>query len=610
MYKIFPKPKKMTTRAGQFHLERRTAYFETPDERVLRELQSFSPFSCGKEEDSSLRFYTIPELGPQAYEIEVNEKAILIYASKAVGFFYAVKTLSQMISPLMECVNIFDEPDIAVRGYMMDISRNKVPTLETIKSVVDLLATLKMNHFELYVEGFSFEYQSFKQYLQAESYITVEEYQALEHYANDRFIDLVPNQNGFGHMGEWLKQEELKDLAEAPEGIFLWGAHRPPSTLNPLDPRSIELVKQMYHDMLPYSNSPYFNMNFDEPFELGRGHSKTEVEQKGLANVYIDYTLKAYDEIKRYNKTPLIWGDVLIHHDEALSRLPKDMIFIDWGYDTTSPYQQHLKKLHDAKIPFMAAPGTSSWCSFLGRTKDALDTITNACIYVKEYQGEGVLLTDWGDFGHLQFLPISLVPLAYCGLMSYRVTTGVYRDLKHFVNRYIFQDKTGIIADCILNLGTYHQLENNFVDNGTHAFHILLWAVYAMRESDPISFFKAKTQDKILSKAKYHIITQFFKTKREELALADVDLLVKDELNHSISFVETLLKINQSMNEEYTKTERIAFLNQAIAMEQPLIKGLTTLWMARNKRSGLDNSIQYIKTLIQFTKILQGGIYE
>jgi len=610
MYKIFPKPQKMMTRAGQFRLERRTAYFETFDERVFHELHSFTPFYLGDEKDSSIRFYTKLELGPQAYEIEVQEQAILVYASKAVGFFYAVITLKQIIMPLMECVSIADEPDLAIRGYMMDISRNKVPTVATIKQVIDLMSLLKMNHFELYVEGFSYEYKSFSQYLEKDSYISVAEYQEIEAYAMDRFIDLVPNQNGFGHMAEWLKQDEFKELAESPEGIFLWGSHRAPSTLNPLDPRSFKLIQKMYQDMLPYSKSAYFNMNFDEPFELGRGRSRSEVEAKGLANVYIDYTLKAYDEIKKSGKTPLIWGDVLIRHDDALARLPKDMIFVDWGYDAPYRFDQHLKKLKDANIPFMAAPGTASWCSFLGRTWDALETISNACLYIKQYQGEGILLTDWGDFGHLQFLPISLIPLAYAGLMSYRTAPGNYRDLKQFANRYIFHDVKNIIADCLLDLGTYHQLENNYVDNGTHAFHILLWATYAMREDDPVTFFLTKTKDKILSIEKYTILTDFFALKQKELSFASVDELVKKEIEHSILFVETLLKINQSMNTEYDIGTRRAFLNDVISMEKPLISEFKTLWMARNKKSGLDKSVQYIKTLIQFTTILQGGIYE
>lgn len=610
MYKIYPKPKHIIIQPGVFNQKIQKVYLPFQDYRIINELKTITPFTIGLENESSLRFFYKESLGFEAYEIAVNEQNITVYASKKTGFFYALKTLKQMLKETMECVKIIDEPDLAIRGYMIDISRNKVPTVATIKEIIDIMSDLKMNHLELYVEGFSFEYKSFVKYLEEESYISVLEFKDIEKYANERFIDLVPNQNGFGHMAEWLKQDEFKDLAEAPEGIFLWGTHRSPTTLNPLDPRSLELIKTMYKDMLPHANSKYFNMNFDEPFELGKDKSAQIVKEKGLANVYIDYTLKAYEEIKKYDKTPLIWGDVLIRHPEALNRLPKDMIFIDWGYDAPYPFDTHLRQLSEAKIPFMAAPGTASWCSFLGRTNEALATINNACIYLKQYGGLGVLLTDWGDFGHLQFLPISLSPLVYTGLLSYRVNPGVYRDLKHYINRYIFKDKTALIGDLLLDLGQYHQYENGFVDNGTQAFHILLWAVYAIKEKDPLTYFKAKTLDKILSIEKYEVLTNFFKEKSRILALADVSELVKKELNYSIKFVETLLKINQSLNLQRSKEDRIKLLDEVIAREEELINEFKPLWLARNKKSGLNKSIGYIKTLIKFTRILQGGIYE
>ena len=156
----------------------------------------------------------------------------------------------------------------------------------------------------------------------------------------------------------------------------------------------------MYKDMLPYSNSKYFNMNFDEPFELGKGKSKEAVEKEGLGNVYIDFVLKAYEEVKKYNKTPMIWGDVLINHPELLHRLPEEMLFIDWGYDANYPFNRHLKQLSDLNIKFLAAPATTSWCSFLGRTNDWWENIQNACVYTHVHGGEGVIVTDWGDFGH------------------------------------------------------------------------------------------------------------------------------------------------------------------------------------------------------------------
>ena len=63
------------------------------------------------------------------------------------------------------------------------------------------MCEVKMNHLELY-EGFSFGYPSFKNYLKENNYISAEEYQEIEDYALKHMIDLVPNQNGFGHMAK------------------------------------------------------------------------------------------------------------------------------------------------------------------------------------------------------------------------------------------------------------------------------------------------------------------------------------------------------------------------------------------------------------------------
>ena len=92
------------------------------------------------------------------------------------------------------------------------------------------------------------------------------------------FIDLVPNENGFGHMQDWLLLEKFKHLSEVDDLFEMWGSKRTSATLDVTNPESIEFVKSLYDDFLPHSKSKYFNMNFDEPFELGHGKSKDLVE--------------------------------------------------------------------------------------------------------------------------------------------------------------------------------------------------------------------------------------------------------------------------------------------------------------------------------------------
>lgn len=612
MYKIFPNVKQQVLKDGFFSIgEKLVVFFEGRLVNVFNYLNEFLEIEeQGSKENATLKFLKDEKLGEEAYRVRVEEDGITVFYNKENGAYYGSVTLKQILRQAKDkvrCLEIFDEPDLKIRGFMMDISRDKVPTVETVKQVIDLISEVKMNHFELYVEGFSYGYPSFTQFLKENNYISVEEYQEIERYANSRMVDLVPNQNGFGHMTKWLETEEYKDLAEVPEGIFLWGRQRKASTLNPLDPRSLELVKAMYKDMLPYSNSKYFNMNFDEPFELGKGKSKEAVEKEGLGNVYIDFVLKAYEEVKKYNKTPMIWGDVLINHPELLHRLPEEMLFIDWGYDANYPFNRHLKQLSDLNIKFLAAPATTSWCSFLGRTNDWWENIQNACVYTHVHGGEGVIVTDWGDFGHLQFLPISYAPLVFTGLMSWRVREGTFfTHLPEYLNKVIFKDTKNLMANTIIEFGNYYRYYNDYRSNGTVAFYIFMWATHATTEDDPVNYFLERNKASILSKEQYELLNNFLEARETELDLTNMQVsdaeLIKAELKQSSSLVKLINKLSYSFNESLSKQEKISLLEEIINFKEKLISEQKRLWLARNKYSDLDTSIGYLERFILFAE--------
>lgn len=611
MYRVYPHPKETNFRDDFFYKSKQSRIFFTEDlVNVFSVLEEFLKYDKSEDKNADILYNRVEGLGEEAYKILITEHKIYIEYTHQAGAYYATQTLKQIYQQTndkIRALEIFDEPDLPTRGFMMDISRDKIPTMKTIYEIIDMMGLLKMNHFELYVEGFSYGYPSFSRYWEDETPITVEEYQEIERYCQSKHIDLVPNQNGFGHMAPWLALEEFSDLAECPEGIHLWGTHRVPSTLDPLNPKSLELIKQMYADMLPYSKSQYFNMNFDEPFELGKGKSKEYCKEHGLGNCYVDFVLKAYEEIKKYNKTPLIWGDVLLKHPEVLDRLPKDMIFIDWGYDGNYPFSKNLKIISQQNIKFMAAPGTTSWCSLAGRTMDMLMNIYNACLYTKKYNGQGVLLTDWGDFGHLQYWPISLIPLSFFGNLSWRVDEGTYFNLKHFVNKHVFKDSNNIMADLMLDFGSYNKFENGYMSNGTQTFYSLIWSNFALKEEDPLQYFEERIKHSKFSILQFELLQKHFDDILTRLELVDMNRndnnLIKEEIKQSVLLLRTIQKINLSFNEEINIDKRINYLKEAIDSKELLIKKHHELWLQRNKTGGLLRSSQVIEKLIYFANI-------
>lgn len=615
MIQLFPKVSKMKLNEGSFTVNATlSCFFKSKKVNVFKGFSNKPVLICENIENADIIYEKKDNLASQSYELVVADKVYINYGDDT-GAFYGTVTLNQLLrEEKIPCLEIFDKPDLEIRGFMYDISRNKVATLDTLKSIVDKMAQLKMNHFELYVEGFSFEYKSFSEYLQKDGFITVEEYLELQDYCIERFVDFVPNQNGFGHMAPWLAHDEFKDLRISPEGMHLWGRFRPASTLNPLNEGSIELVKKMYKDMLPLCKSKYFNMNFDEPFELGRGLTEEKAKEVGVGNLYIDYALKAYDEIKSYGRTPIIWGDVLLKHPDLLYRLPKDMLFVDWGYDANYPFEAHTKMLKEKGVKFLCAPATTGWCTWSGRMFDWLESITNSVLATKRNGGLGILLTEWGDFGHLQSLPINYAPLVFAGLFSWNAQEGTILTLRDYLNQYVFEDKNNIAADWFIDFSNYYRYENEYSINNTMTFKVFMWGSWAVSDNvgksdeEILEYYKRRVYKNYIPTVKFRVMQKYFDFKLEELEFADIktkdSLLIKEECKLAIETMRVVQKLAVSFNEDIDVKEKISYLNEIISGRDAFIAKEKELWLARSKSGGLKESIELIENFYKFAEIV------
>ena len=269
----------------------------------------------------------------------------------------------------------------AVRSYMLDISRDKVPTMGTLKQLVDILARFDYNQFQLYTEH-TFAYSAHKDVWAHASPMTPDEIRELDLYCVMRGIELVPNQNCFGHMERWLTKPAYNHLAELPQGgaPLPWGGFKKdPTTLCPTDPASLEFVAGLLDELLPNFESRLVNIGCDETFDLlGNGRSAAAVKEKGEGRVYLDFLLKVADLARARGKRPMFWGDVILKHPELVGELPKDMIALDWGYEGNHPFMEEAAKFQAAGLDFYVCPGTSSWNSLAGRVENMRENMMAA----------------------------------------------------------------------------------------------------------------------------------------------------------------------------------------------------------------------------------------
>ena len=628
MYRIFPEPKSCCYRegsltAGSFSLSFVSSAIE----------KSLSLAGCSLQElvknvptalDGSPIPLTVEETSchPEGFSLFINSSGVQIRCQTGAGCFYAIGVLGQLCSQgngVLPFLELSDEPALSVRGIMLDIGRDKIPSMDTLFGLMDLFASMRINHLQLYMEGFSFDYAQYHYLFTNETPLTPEEFQSLSRYAKARFIDLVPNQNVLGHMEKWLEKPQFRSLAECEEGyIFENLFWRPPMTLDAMDPKSFQFAVTLLDTLLEQSDSTYINVNMDEPFELGMGKNKAYAQANGRLSIYFAYMEKLHEYCTAKGKKMMMWGDEVLQHPEYVSRFPKDVILLDWIYEGDAHFESHAKLMQATGLSFCLCPGSSSWGTLTGRSENMAKNIRDAADCAIRYGGQGIVSTDWGDLGHWQYISVSYPAFAHAAFYSW---SGVDADtslIPWFLNRFLYESADGTAYQAAWDLGNYYHLEHAPLYNTTLAFAVMS-SKYTF---DSLEEFDAKIQRLLTLSANiaktnqipykepviaidYPAMDAYLNRVETEIRNAsmlsrEADL-IRSEMINGLRMVRHGIRLYHTMKE--LRNDLPAFrkeMEYLFADLNEIMKIHYKLWSARNRQGGFQRSTAHMNHLLSF----------
>ncbi|MCU4176050.1 beta-N-acetylhexosaminidase [Carboxylicivirga sp. N1Y90] len=541
-----------------------------------------------------------PNKNTQSYTIDINQCNISISAGSSVGLKYGLISLSQVLQYAKEndgipCLYIADRPDFERRSIMLDISRDKVPTMQTLYMLVDKFTSWKINELQLYTEH-TFAYENHETVWKNASPMTAEQIQKLDSYCKANFIDLVPNQNSFGHMKRWLIHEEYEHLAELTKpGKTIWGM-RSRNSLSPVEPGSLDLMKDLYAQLIPNFSSQYFNIGCDETVELGVGKSKALCAEIGKGRVYLDFVLELKEEVDKYDKTVQFWGDIILHYPKLIPEIPKDMISLVWGYNPNHPFDKECAKFKEAGLEYYVCPGTSTWNSILGRNEHAFANLRNAAINGNEYDAMGYMITNWGDQGHWQPLSTSYPTFLYGAGLAWQTDANIDINIADNLSKFVLNDNSETAGQALVNLGNAY-LQTGVETDNSNVFHQLLIRRKQPLKSDrwlnPVS---KRDIDKTID----YINTNMAIIESVPMNCIDADI-IKAELAQACAL--SLHACQLALVKLQTSNTDLANISQEdrnilIKELEEIIKGHEQTWMLRNRIGGLsDSSIKLNRVL-------------
>lgn len=282
-----------------------------------------------------------------------------------------------------------------VRGMHIDL-RTQVMTVRALESVIDKAADAGMNTLIMEWEAtFPFDRHAV---LRNRYAYTEREVRDLIAYARRRNIDIIPLQNCFGHCEYILRHERYAVLREDKREV----SQVCPSRIGEAE----AVFREIFAEIAAMHPSPYIHIGGDETRLLG--HCKLcrqKVEEQGASALFVDYIKAMCRIVADLGKTPIIWGDMILQHPEAIDELPSNLIVADWNYGWEPKFFGDIDRLYRADITVWGASSLRSAPDnlYLTQWSKHLDNLAFYLPYARTNGFDGIIETSWSTSGQYGF---------------------------------------------------------------------------------------------------------------------------------------------------------------------------------------------------------------
>lgn len=285
-------------------------------------------------------------------------------------------------------------------GAMLDCSRNAVMKVEEVKRFASTLKTFGYNTLLLYTEDtYEVDGEPYFGYLRGK--YTKAEMKEIVSYCDGIGMEVIPCIQTLAHLNQiflWADYANINDTAD----ILLAN-----------EPRTYELIENMFKTLRECYSSEYIHVGMDEAFRLGLGKYLDKYGYTDRFDILNEHLKKVVALAEKYSFKPIMWSDMFFNlanaegssketvPEEVISRIPQQVGLVYWDYYHTE--KATYDKMFDAHEKFgkdiWFAGGAWTWMGFASGNKHTLETMIPAMKSAKEHGIDNVFITMWGDNG-------------------------------------------------------------------------------------------------------------------------------------------------------------------------------------------------------------------
>ena len=321
-------------------------------------------------------------------------------------------------------------------GIMLDLSRNAVMNIGSLKNFIKITSDMGYNCVFLYTEDtYEVEGEPYFGYLRGR--YSVEEMREIDEYASGIGVEVIPCIQTLAHLNAIDKWEQYP--MDTPEILMVD------------DDRTYELIDRMFATLSKCFRTRRIHVGMDEAHMLGRGKHLDRYGYETVDVIMKRHLGRVSEIAARYGYDIMIWSDMYFRPwnggeyfiekkevpKEYVDALLDNVIPVYWDYysDSYDNYDNMFYNHAQLSKKTWFAAGAWTWGGFVPHNSVSIKCTPPAIAAAKKYRVKDIFVTMWGDNGS-ECSKYAALPTLFFIAEHVKGNTDMERIKKRFKSRF------------------------------------------------------------------------------------------------------------------------------------------------------------------------------
>ena len=363
--------------------------------------------------------FEIKEVETDGLTVSYDGKSAEVGGASKPALARAYMLLAKGISEGKKEIRIKQIASFDTCGVMLDMSFGSVTKVSGVKKYLDYMAIFGMNMLMLYTED-TYEIEGYPLFGYQRGRYTIDELREIDDYAYSLGIEVIPCIQTFGHLGQFLKYAQYREIAEN-ERVLLHG-----------EEKTYKFIEACISACRKAFRTPRIHIGCDETGGIGFGRSFARDGYRDRFEIYNEHISRVFEICKKYDFTPMMWGDMYSAlasktgaafdpnaeiPEEVIEKIPDaEMVFWDYYHTDNEFYRNNIIKYKKFGKPVHFAGGIWTWNGQAPNFRWTYQTVKPAMEECLAYGVRSVFAAAWayGDINHIQATPSLACYSEYC----------------------------------------------------------------------------------------------------------------------------------------------------------------------------------------------------